>query len=378
MASKKNLCILRVQPLATKGSKSGSLSSAMYHLDYHEKTAEISRPENENFSRHLCREKFPDYKTAKELVNKAREKHNEAVDKYNEGNPAKKKRHLKESQSQCFEVVMSFSPDMENDINVKEWAEAQLKWLQSEYLSKGCKLLRLDVHCDEATTHAHAIILCWDKDKEISSTSQTLGNKYDLSKLQTRYAEEMERFGLARGHKYLEEYERVRNPAFREAGITGKPSKAEERRIVSAYCKKHDIPMPQRNYHETLRSFKTKKQKVLAEYERLCNDIKALDEIERSLSRPADAKAIFDRLSSAENLIKTAKKMTVWVGDPPNERQKSVFDWLRQEYEKQEEMSIADKILSDNYYGLKDDDILSFDNAPDWEDVPLDYEDEER
>ncbi len=363
--SKKNLCVFRVRMLDSKGSKSGSLAGALYHLDNHKEAADI-RPEREhleNVSVKSCLEKFPDYKTAKAKMNELKENHNKAVDDFNAKNPSKKRRKMKDGQSQAFEVVMSFSPGMEQEIDFVKWSQAQIKFLEKEYISKGCIPVRFEVHRDESTMHCHAILLCWDKEKQISSASQTLGNKYDLSRLQTRYADEMKGFGLARGRNYLEEYEAVRRPAFKEAGITKRPKdREEEKRIVADYCKRHNIAMPRRNYHESFREHKARKQRMLMQLEQIESDIERKTRINEMLSKEEDIHEIFSTLDEAEDIIKTARESFIHDKDG---KQISLYDFLQDEYKRHQEKTLADRILADDeYMGFDDDESFDYDHAP--------------
>lgn len=267
MQKKRNLCVLRVQPVDRK-----ALSGRLYHLDEHEECADISRPDYSNFN---ISEKtaYSSYKEVKAHLEKLEAQHNKAVDEYNATTPKTKKRHMKKGSAQCIEIVASFSHDMESEIDIGVWYEAQKDFITKEYLSKGCEFIRLECHCDEETIHIHALLSCWDNDKQVSSANKFLGGKSDLSKLQDRYAASMEHLGLARGVSHYNTVKRFIRDLERSAGVVFRNFNE-----VISYCKNNHIEIPERAFHKSFRKYKNElDREVIASKEELQTVKEALD-----------------------------------------------------------------------------------------------------
>ena len=367
-------CVFRVQPLEAKGSKKCSVASSLYHQDNHLESADTSRPNMQNYFVKSCKEKYQSYADVQKLLKELRDKHNTAADKHNANlQPGeKKRRHFKDGAKQCIEVVMSFSPDAEKDINPQEWAKAQFKFIIDEYLAKGCELIRLECHRDEKTMHCHAIVACWDEKTQSASANNILGDMYDLSRLQTKYAEAMAPFGLERGRKYLEEYDLIRKSAFKEQGITKRPKdKQVEYKIIANYCKAHNIPFPKRKYNMSYKKFKYQVQELFTKLEHVENDVKLKEQISKSLSEDVDIDNIFQRLKEADankQLLEVSKDLNVTLD---NGIQLSVFDWLQDElYYTNKDKSLADRVLDDEWLDndLNDNDTMTYSHGLDNDD----------
>lgn len=117
----------------------------------------------------------------------------------------------------AIEYVVTFSPEMKNKIDVKEWAEANLKFMKQEH--KPGSILQAELHLDESTPHIHFVIVPLIK-KEVRGKEQWrlsardyLGGRDKMLGLQDRYAKAMQPFGLERGirgskshHKEVKKY----------------------------------------------------------------------------------------------------------------------------------------------------------------------------
>lgn len=122
---------------------------------------------------------------------------------------------------------MTFSPEIipENCSNedlelfLKMWNKSSQEWLK-ETFPEEMKLVSYALHCDEATPHLHIVFLPI-KNNKISASSAYLGDRKKLSLLQDSYAECMSRFGLFRGKKRVEEYEKWFNEAVNYLKIRG-------------------------------------------------------------------------------------------------------------------------------------------------------------
>jgi hypothetical protein len=126
---------------------------------------------------------------------------------------------VRKNAALAMEYVLTFSPEMESEINLNDWIQANIKFLQAEH---GDGLLTVDVHLDEKTPHLHAICAPLIK-KEVRGKEQMRlsgvdfwKGKQKLSARQDRYAKAMRPFGLARGikgsratHRTLKEFNRL-------------------------------------------------------------------------------------------------------------------------------------------------------------------------
>ena len=135
-----------------------------------------------------------------------REKENIEYSQFNETMTKTLKRAIKEQEKTTgkkvrkdavvlTEFVLTFSPEMENQIDKNEWIKANVKWLCKTFGKE--KLLKLYSNADEKTFHIHAYISNFDNGK--FNASKHFGKKSQIIALQDSYAADMERFGLIRG-----------------------------------------------------------------------------------------------------------------------------------------------------------------------------------
>lgn len=120
---------------------------------------------------------------------------------------------IKKGNVLAREFVLSFSPEMKENIDVDEWISENKKWLESKYggESKKGKLISFEVHLDESTPHIHATVVpaiykkyygkmqwCLNE-KEIHGDKILSKAKEKMSKMQDDYASHMKPLGLERG-----------------------------------------------------------------------------------------------------------------------------------------------------------------------------------
>ena len=235
--------ILRAAKLKAKSSGKGSVGRAIRHLDYHETSADISRPELTQFNKEFMRNP-PSIEKVIERANELVVKHNKAVDEWNKEHPDKQRRHFKSNSAQFVEFVFSFSPEMEEKIERDAWVAEQHKFIKKTLLDRGVMPVRCKLDCDEETLHLHFIGLCWDKEKQVTSAYNILGEAKDLSALQDNYADQMAPFGLERGYSRFKELESVKKKA-RNQGKT-----------VREYAEENNIELPKRKHHKSHRVWK--------------------------------------------------------------------------------------------------------------------------
>ncbi len=257
MNEKKNFCFIRIAPLETKSRGAGSLGQALGHLDKHNESANRSKKELSHLNR-VYIDKPKTYKECKALGEEYRAKHNTAVDEYNAAHPnAKQKRHMRNTATQFFEGVLTYSPDMEGQIDIDRWSELSLEFIKKEYENRGCEILRFDRHCDENSVHIQFVVACFDNEKQNATYRNIAGGRAELSQLQDRYGEAMQGFGLERGFSRYRAQEAVKDAAAKALGIPRKEIKIEQ---VKQYCADVGIEYPNRRKHYSLQYLRQMEQ----------------------------------------------------------------------------------------------------------------------
>ena len=94
------------------------------------------------------------------------------------------------------EFVLTFSPEMEQELDFDRWHTANIKWLEEQF-GKG-KVIRFDTNHDESCKHGHYFICPTDERGYLNATKY-FGKKKQIIALQDSYAEAMKEFGLERG-----------------------------------------------------------------------------------------------------------------------------------------------------------------------------------
>lgn len=300
--------ICRVEALNNKSSGRGSLGAALRHSDNHEHACEISRPELSKYNREYVIDK-PTFKIAKEKAEELIEKHNKEIDKHNENNE-KKRRHLKKNSNQFFEVLLTYSPQAEKNIDRAEWTKKALEFIKSEYISRGCIPIRCSLHCDEKTTHLSFIGLSWNKSELKTGTRAILGNKKDLSELQDRYALTMSEFGLKRGYSRYKEYQAIK-----------KRAEAQGFSDVKEYARINGIELPKYRAHKDISTWKAEQQEkgiaLEREIERMKKELSDLEQVKYELINdhliPKHYLKIVENCETYESLLKIGQSIDIVV-----------------------------------------------------------------
>jgi hypothetical protein len=170
--------IMRVAQLNNKSRGKGSIGGSIRHLEHHKESAEISKPELTHLNRSLTPKDYPklDYKICKELASELKARHNKAVDEWNNSHE-QQKRHLKENTSQFFEAVFSFSSEANGSFEVSDWCNKTFEFVKEEFIKRGCKVIKAELHCDEEQIHVHALFLSYDSSIDNCTSRNILGNK---------------------------------------------------------------------------------------------------------------------------------------------------------------------------------------------------------
>lgn len=200
----------------------------------------------------------------------------------------------------AVEIVLSASPEYFRPDNPAAWGEFDPTRLNAwstrtqQFLEEryGDRLVSLDLHLDEATPHAHAVVVpLVEKQRKLrgkdeyrtveSLCAKDLFNKGQLVSLQSDYAAAVKDIGLHRG-------------------VQG--SKAKHERVSQFYTLTHSAPLPKPkppkvklpdpprtfwNSAEKLRAWLDKQAKIIEE--RIENALQALSERYDDLNKQADA-----------------------------------------------------------------------------------------
>lgn len=86
-----------------------------------------------------------------------------------------------------------------NNPNFKQWVISNFYFMGKKFGYEN--IVDFTVHLDERTPHIHVTVVPITRDGRLSA-KEVVGDKKNLTSLQTEYAESMAKFGLQRGHHY--------------------------------------------------------------------------------------------------------------------------------------------------------------------------------
>ena len=66
------------------------------------------------------------------------------------------------------EFVLTFSPEMEDNIDFEDWNKSNLEWLEKQFGKE--KIIRYDLNADEHTRHGHYFILAIDENRCLNAS----------------------------------------------------------------------------------------------------------------------------------------------------------------------------------------------------------------
>ena len=171
-----NYAIMRFQKY-----KLGSVANIERHQKYRERLHNRAHPEREKQNRTWQMGE----QTMTRTIKKAIKEQEQATG-----------RKVRKDANVLCEFVLTFSPEMENKINLRQWVQANFNWVK-ETFGKG-KMLRADLNRDETTTHLHCFVMMTDEQGKFNS-SRFFNKKSQVIALQDSYAAAMAQFGLIRG-----------------------------------------------------------------------------------------------------------------------------------------------------------------------------------
>jgi hypothetical protein len=199
----------------------------------------------------------------------------------------------------CVEMILSASPEYfrpENPAQAGDWEAAQLEqfqyavqqWLTESY---GDRIVRADLHLDEATPHVHAYLVPLD-DRGKLNCFGLFGDRAKLSQWQDSYAAAMAPLGLARGvrgsratYTQVKEYYAavVQAPDLALDGLTVQHQLADRQRAI----KERD------DWARTARYLEREIQQLQQQVQQLQSQVERLQPV---ADHPADLRAIAARL----------------------------------------------------------------------------------
>ncbi|WP_414571786.1 MobV family relaxase [Nostoc sp. CCY 9925] len=120
----------------------------------------------------------------------------------------KQKRKIRTDAVYCVEILLTASPQYYrpddptragyyHEDKLKQWVDANLKWLRETYQDR---IVRCELHLDEATPHLHAYLVPLDKDGQLRC-NHFFDGRQKMMAFQDDYHTAMQHLGLERGIK---------------------------------------------------------------------------------------------------------------------------------------------------------------------------------
>ena len=161
--------------------KVGSLANIERHQRHRDRLRNRAHPERESENR--------TWKRYEETMN-------QTVRKAIKAQEQETGRKVRKDANVLCELVLTFSPEMEEQFNLPEWVRANFAWVRDTF-GKG-KMIRADLNRDETTTHLHCFVVMTDENGRFNS-SRFFNKKKQIIEMQDSYAKAMSPFGLERG-----------------------------------------------------------------------------------------------------------------------------------------------------------------------------------
>lgn len=106
--------------------------------------------------------------------------------------------NVRKNAVHAIEVVLTFSPGAVAPGQLREWAGANMGWLEQTFGGRQ-NIIDAQLHLDETTPHIHAMVLPINERGKLNARAFLGGTSHRMSDIQTEYAKAMEAFGLERG-----------------------------------------------------------------------------------------------------------------------------------------------------------------------------------
>jgi hypothetical protein len=204
------------------------------------------------------------------------------------------KRKIRTDAVHCVEILLTASPeyfrpddpslygDYQAD-KLDDWVKATVEWLKQEY---GDKIVRAELHLDEATPHIHAYLVPTDENGQLNC-KKIFGGRAKMFAFQDSYASATQHLGLERGvknsraeHTTVKDYYSVVNAASQELDLND-ISVVQARAVAYAQMQKDHQELERRlKYVADQRDLLSKKLEQTQEA------LKVQFQVNRSLSMP--------------------------------------------------------------------------------------------
>lgn len=209
----------------------------------------------------------------------------------------------------AYDILLTFSRDARDHMDIDKWKEDNVKWLQDTFNRDkekfGDNVLSVVCHADECGNyHCHAFVIPVDERGHICASSFTDGPTA-MRKLQDSYAKAMESHGL-------------------ERGVKGSSAKHQDiKKFYTKLNEKMEIPMPELG--ETAENFRTRILEFLQEeraaglrelYQKESDMLRKYDLMRNSIMNAAMNIANTESVEKKEELFEldkiiNAKKVTI-------------------------------------------------------------------
>jgi hypothetical protein len=163
------------------------------------------------------------------------------------------------------------------------WAQASQDWLQREY---GDKIVRAELHLDEATPHIHAYLVPTDENGQLNC-KKIFGGRAKMFAFQDSYAAATQHLGLERGvknsraeHTTVKDYYSVVNSASQELDLNDL-SVVQARAVAYAQMQKDHQELERR-----LKYLADQRDLLSKRLEQTQEELKVQSQVNRSLSTP--------------------------------------------------------------------------------------------
>jgi hypothetical protein len=126
-------------------------------------------------------------------IEDAKKSHNKnVVINHNGKKPIRKMRN---GVSQCFIVDFSFSPDMNETMDILQWQKLNNEFIDETFVLYGCKVLCKNFKIDNIITMRY-IILAWNDVTKRSISADFIQDRNNIRKCYDYYCEKMKVLGL--------------------------------------------------------------------------------------------------------------------------------------------------------------------------------------
>jgi hypothetical protein len=214
---------------------------------------------------------------------------------HNKIHAVEQRRKIRPDAVYAVEILLTASPEYfrPNDPSkygdyqvdkLDAWAKTSKDWLQREY---GDRIVRAELHLDEATPHIHAYLVPTDENGQLNC-KKIFGGRAKMFAFQDSYAAATQHLGLERGvknsraeHRTVKDYYTVVNSASQELDLNDL-SAVQARAVAYAQMQKDHQELERR-----LKYVADHRDLLSQRLERTQEELKVQSQVNRSLSTPA-------------------------------------------------------------------------------------------